>query len=941
MYKKLFSLLILVLTVFGVSAQDWPDASQVMSLPLNPKVKSGKLDNGLSYYILHNEEPKGKANFYIAQKVGSSLEEPNQLGLAHFLEHMAFNGTKNYPGKNLLDYLQLKGIRFGYDINAGTGYDQTVYNINNVSTADKNLMDSVLLALYDWSCGILLETSEIEAERGVIREEMRVTETANQRMINQISPIIFKEYPYQHPIIGTEDVIMNFTPDDIRAYYKKWYRPDLQGIVIVGDFNADEMEAKVVKLFSSIKMPENPAQRVYATVSDNEQPIYTYFSDPEMNANRAYISFKKEPVPFEIRNSMEMYMGNVMVHMILTRLFNYRLSEFAYSPQCAYSNASVNFSNYWFAVNSAAFNVNITAKTNIQESVAQAMSIVAQACKTGFTESEYDRVKEELLALLQNNLNEKDKTDNNDLGMELCDFFLENNPAPGIEIEYQIWQSILPMLTVDILNEEVADLLTSDNMVVVVAQPQGDDVIVAAEDIILGSIDNAMNAEYEEYEDESIDEPLIASLPQPGKISKKENNDNLGTITYTLSNGATVVIKPTDFSGDEILFSAYRKGGKQAYEASQADNVLMVGAAYLSSKMGPFDQKTLKRYLAGKKVVLSFDIDDYSDQFSGSSTVKDLPTLMELIYTSFTNLQPDQTTYNSTIDRNKPLWANMQKNPQYIFAQACQDVVYGNNPFMSYPTVEIMENANYDRELEIIKKALNNAADFTFIFTGNVDDATISPLLEQYIATLPSGKVEPVKAVTPIAIVKGQLKKEFQQPMQTPQVSILNIYSGYNVDYDTKNFIMTSMVGELGMAVFLETLREDEGGTYSPSVFSTYDIDLKAWLLQYQVETAPEKYKGIMQRADKELENLFANGTDASHFNKIKEANIQQYQNLSRNNAYWNKMLKQQLMYPGVDIISNYEAALNSITLEDFNNFIKHLYNGDNRIQVIMEGVGE
>ncbi len=343
MIRKAVGLVMALVGVFGIHAQ----AHQLTPLPLDPKVKHGVLPNGLNYYIMHNEMPKERANFYIAQKVGSTLETEEQLGLAHFLEHMAFNGTTHYPGKNMLNYLQSKGIRFGADINAYTAFDETVYNINNVPTTDKPLMDSVLLVLRDWSCDLLLEEAEIDAERGVIQEEWRQRNDASTRMYTQILPQIYKEYQYQQMPIGKMEIVMNFKPEALRAYYKKWYRPDQQGIVIVGDFDVDEMEKKVIEMFTSIPMPENAAPRVYPTVSDNEEPIYVTFSDPELRMPRTTISIKSEKVPFEYRNTQEIYINDDIVKMIIQNLINNRLADASHEPGCTYSQAGVYFGDFY------------------------------------------------------------------------------------------------------------------------------------------------------------------------------------------------------------------------------------------------------------------------------------------------------------------------------------------------------------------------------------------------------------------------------------------------------------------------------------------------------------------------------------------------------------------------------------------------------------------
>ena len=935
--KKKLSLLfcLIVMGIFCVKAEEWPDVSELMPLPLKSEIRHGVLDNGLNYFILHNEEPKGKANFYIAQKVGSTQEEPSQYGLAHFLEHMAFNGSVHFPPGSLDRYLQSKGLRNGADINAGTGYDQTVYNINNVPTSDQNLMDSVLLVLYDMSCGILLEESEIDAERGVIREEMRVRENSMQRMLQTISPQIFPEPQYQHPIIGTEDVIMNFTPETIRQYYKKWYRPDLQGIIIVGDFDAQQMEQKVVELFSQVPMPENPAKRIYPPFSGNEKPIYAHYSDTEMSYDMALIMFKDEPVPTEIRNTLQMYLSQDMPKVIISLLINQRLDEYGQNPDCSYANADVSFGSFLISKAADAFSIEVISKNDINRAVTEAMSVVARACKTGFTESEYNRVKEIILSDLQNQLNEKDKTNNGALAQEIIQYFLNNTPNPGIEAEYQIWNQGFMLFSVDEINQICSELLTPENLVVVCAQPDKEGITVTSEDVMIGNILDALQAEYEPYVEETIDEPLISSLPAPGKITDKKVTSDIGTI-YTLSNGVKVVVKDTDFSADEILFLAFKEGGYQSYAASQAPDVLMMSGVFDNAKFGPFDQINLRKYLAGKKVSIDLGLDGSKDVISGRSTIKNFPDLLEILYTSFTNLQPDLKAFNAYLDSEKAKIVNFENTPDYIFNKIFQETVYSDNPFKVLPSVKLYDGVNYEKAFELVQKMLSSASDFTFLFVGNLDEEMIEPLLEQYIAILPKEKISKPQILTPISIAKGQIVKDFSQIMQTPSVTIGNLYSGYNLSNTLKNQIMMRMAGQVVSTVFTETLREEEGGTYTPYATGLYDSDLNIWEILYQVSTAPEKKTTIMDRADAEMNNIFTNGSSADHFGRIKEMLLQQYKNNSRNNQVMRSWILTQLLYPQINYITDYENVLNSITLEEFNSFLKKLYNGDNRIQVIM-----
>ncbi|MCH5224348.1 MAG: insulinase family protein [Muribaculaceae bacterium] len=935
MKKFLISAGLAMACCFSMSAQD---PAQFQPLPLNPKVKAGVLPNGLSYYILHNEEPKDRANFYIAQKVGSTLEAPDQLGLAHFLEHMAFNGTTNYPGKNMLNYLQSKGIRFGADINAYTSFDETVYNINNVITTDKALMDSVLLVLHDWSGDILLEESEIDAERGVIQEEWRSRNNAQFRMYDAILPKIYQEYQYQQLPIGKMEVVMNFKPEALRAYYKKWYRPDQQGIVIVGDFDAEEMEKKVIDLFSTIEMPANATPREYPAVSDNEKPIFVSFSDPELTNLMTIISFKSDKVPFEYRNTLPIYIQEQIIENLLSTMINNRLTEFTQDPACRYVYAGVNFGDFLVSKTKASFDVTIVAKKDSREAVEDAMSIVTRACKAGFNEAEFERASQELMANIEKAYNERDKTDNEALGRELCSFFTDNVSAPGIETEYQIWQMMLPQLPVEAINELAKQLLTEENIVVVTSAPKAEGFEIVSEEALLSTLSQVMNAEYVALAEEKITEPLIPSLPAPGKIVSSVDDTKLQAQVLTLSNGVKVVVKPTDFSADEVLLYAFRNGGKRLYEPSQAANVIMMEDIYEYAKMGNFDNKTLKKYLAGKKVGLGFAVNTYTDVLNGTSTVKDLPTLFELIYTSFTNLNADQDTYNANIDRYRPMLENAEKNPQTIFSRQVTKTRYNDNPLMQSPSVATLDEVVYPDAFGLVKDALGNPADYTFIFVGNVNAETINPLIEQYIASLPTKPVVAPTFKTAITLPEGQVKNEFTQPMETPTTMVFDVYSQGGMPYSLENDIMVELVGDILGNIYVETLREEEGGTYSPSTGSMYNPNNEEWNILYMFSTNADQQAKLMERADTELLNLLKNGTDEANFNKAKEAMIKQFEINSRKNGYWTSTLAQQLRFPDVELVNGYEQALQSISLDGFNQFMKNLYNGNNRIQIIMEG---
>ncbi|MDE6341586.1 MAG: insulinase family protein [Muribaculaceae bacterium] len=931
--KRLTSLaaLLIMAVVYAFGQQATP-------LALQKEVKTGVLPNGLTYYILHNEKPKDRANFYIAQKVGSALEAPDQLGLAHFLEHMAFNGITHYPGKNMTNYLESKGIRFGADINAYTAFDQTVYNINNVITTDKPLMDSVLLVIRDWCDGILLEESEIEAERGVINEEWRSRNDAQSRMLENVLPKVFKEYQYQQTPIGKMEVVMNFKPEVLRAYYKKWYRPDLQGIVIVGDIDADEMERKVKELFSTVVMPENAAPREYVAISDNKEPIVAVFQDPELQNTLVMTYFKSDKTPVEFRNTVEGYMSDNLLPRVIRQMIQNRLSEYVTNPECPYAMAQVTFGDFLVANTKDAFTIYVVPKADeIVAAYAGARGIVARACQAGFTQTELDRVSADIMSSMEKAFNEKDKTINDAYANQLINHFLSNKPALGIETEYNIVKNILPNLPVELYNQAAQSILTPDNQVIVVSQPLKENVPAVKEAEMAAALESVLNASYEAYVDEVVTEPLISNLPKPGQVKSAVANPANETTTFMLSNGVKVLLKTTDYKADEVIMFAFRDGGKQMYGKDLANEVLLIDDAVSLSKIGNFDVNMMRKYLAGKHVGVGFSVNSFTDMLQGMSTVKDLGTLMELIYASFTDLNPDPTTYHSQIDKVIPIFESRADLPETVYEEQKSKTIYGDNPLMNEVTADVLKNADYEKMVQMAKAAVANAADYTFIFVGNVDEATLRPMLEQYIATLPSkGKADKVKVESVNNPVMGKVVNKFDKAMQAPYAEVYNEFNGTNLTWNVKNNIMVDLMGDVLNMVFLETLREDEGGTYGARVGASYNYNNNIWKLQYDYKTAPEKLERMEARAAKELENLLANGAKADHFAKCREAAIKQYEINVKTNSYWAGSLMSAER--GYDMQTDYLATLQALTLDDFNKFLKTVYDGKNRIEVIMVG---
>lgn len=927
MIKKLLSMVLTLFCVFMTNAQQ--------PLPLNPEVRHGVLPNGLTYYILHNEQPRNRANFYIAQKVGSALETPEQYGLAHFLEHMAFNGTKHYPGDSMLRYLESKGIRFGADVNAYTDYEETVYNIDNVPTDNTVLMDSVLLALRDWSCDLLLEDAEIDAERKVIQEEWRMRNDPSFRFRSAMAPKIFSEPQYQLTPIGTMEVVMNFPYKALRDYYNKWYRPDQQGIIVVGDFNVDDMEKKVVEMFSDIPMPENAAPREYVRVSDNDRPLFFAFEDPELKNARVDFQIKYDKIPLEYQNT-DVAFANSMMQNITADMINTRLYEHTLDADCKYANAGVYFADMYPSKTKGIFNVAIIAKDDELGGFEDAFQIVVRACRTGFTQSELDRAIDNLKSSYDTRFNERNNTNTSVLAKELINAFKDNLPAMGIEAERDFFNNFVAQIPLAAYNQALSNMITPNNQVILIQQQKREDKTLPTEQETLALVNDVLNRQYEAYVDEAITEPLIAQLPSKGEIVKVEEG-KFGTTEIILSNGVKVIVKPTDYKDDEILFQAFKKGGKASYSLEDAANILMLGDAVSLSNVGPFDNKTIARYLTGKNVKLGYGVGNFTDYLEGLSSVKDLPTLFELIYTSFTNINPNEDNYNNSIARIIPQLEAAERSPEFIFEKHKDNALYAGNPMAATITADVLKKADYQRMLQLYMESVANPADFTLLFTGNVDINVLKPLLEQYIASLPSSKKEERKVVEPINTADGKVIDNFTSQMTAPADWLYGFYSGKNVPNTIQNQVKTSLVGDIVKILYTETLREKEGGVYSPMVYSYYDINNSKWNLVYFLQTNEEQSARMLQLADEIFVNLLKDGATEDQFNRVKGALLSQFENAIRTNSYWHDNIRLYELL-GIDLITEHRSAIENLTLEDFNDFMCNLYDSENRIQVNMHG---
>lgn len=917
-------------------------AQMPQKLPLDPKVRTGVLENGLTYFVVQNAEPKGQAEFYIAQKVGSVLEEDNQRGLAHFLEHMAFNGSANFPGNGIISYLEKIGVKFGVNLNAGTSFDQTIYNISSVPVKRQGIIDSCLLILRDWSHSISLTDEDIEKERGVIREEFRTSSNAMLRMIEKMMPEIIpgSRYAYRLPI-GTLDVINNFTPKEIRDYYNKWYRPDLQGIVVVGDIDPAAIEAQIKTLFGSIPKPVNPAERIDIIVPDTKEALISVGTDPEASNTNVQVMYKNDVLPKVMRETKA---GLVMDYLnsMVTNMLSARFQELSQKADAPFTFAQASYGNYCFGITQTkdAFTIGAGAKEGkLNETLKMMINEAEKVRRYGFTPSEYDRAKANYLSRLEQIYKEKDKQKNSYYVNQIVDHFVNGNAIPGIEIEYAMMQQqIAPAITVAHVNEYAKTLPKDENLAIAVMMPLKEGLKVPSKDELMAVYQSALKEQVEPYKETLSNEPLVPVAPKAGKVISEIKETMSGATVWNLSNGATVVVMKTDFKDDQILFSATSKGGFSLIDKSEIPATKVISEVATLGGFGNFNATDLKKVLAGKNVSLRTSIGMNSEGISGSSTPKDIETFMQLLYLNFTSMRQDNEAFQSFTARMKAQLENMAAQPMVAFSDTLQKALYNNNPYSQRLDVEMLSKINYEKTLQLARARFANAADFTFIFVGNVDPAVLKPLAETYIASLPANKAKKENwKNTGMVPVKGEVVKHFNKEMQTPKATVYSIMSG-KIAYNLENTILASMTKQVFDMVFTRTIREEEGGTYGVGVsmnVSYYPEEYFSFLFGFDTDVALKER--LLNRARLEINNVMSKGVSPEDFSKIIEYMQKSYTQNLRENGYWLGAINSRYL-TGKDLHTEYDAILKSLTKEKLQKFIKETLTQGNQVEVIMSG---
>ena len=914
---------------------------QIPTIPLDPAVKTGVLFNGLTYFIRHNEWPEKRVDFYIAQKVGSMQEEENQRGLAHFLEHMCFNGTTHFPGDALKQYLERIGVKFGENLNAYTSFDETVYNINNVNVETPGAVDSCLLILHDWSHDLLLEDKEIDKERGVINEEWRMRRSAMLRMQEEAFKTLFKGSKYAERMpIGTMEIVMNFPYDDLRSYYRRWYRPDLQALVIVGDVDVDEIEKKIQAVFADIDpAPADAAVREYYPVPHNDTPLVTIQKDKEQPLPVALLMFKRGTPPSREVKATLPYVVVPYLGEVFQSVMNERLEEITQKPNAPFVGGAASHGEYLVAKTMVAVTAQVVMKDGqYLEGIAAMYRELLRMKRHGITQSEYDRFKQEYISQLDAAYKRRDKVQNTSYVQEYVRHFLDAEPAPGIEWEHEWMPKITGDLPLEMINSDMIPGIDA-GLAVALFLPDKEGMQYPTREEVLKTLADVEAEDIEDYTEEVNTDPLVPELTSDVTV-KKIKDDVYGAKLLTLSNGIKVHVLQTDYSPNQISMQATSWGGTSLYPNSEyliTSNADMVGLG----GWGAFTAIQLQKKLAGIQASCSPSIGNRTENLEGSCVKKDFETMLQLLYLCFTAPHRDDETFQSTLDRYRNVLKNQDLNPQVALQDSIASIHYNNNVrALRFRAADVDKINDYDRLLEVYKERYANAGDFEFYFVGDLNVDSVAPLITKYLGALPVSKGHEKYKKIDNVLRDGEKTCIFDKEQDTPNSITVFTYH-CPMKYNLRNSIMVSMLQQAMSMLYTETVREDEGGAYGvPTRGSLTDYPQSIAVMTIQLPTAPEKLDRMMQVVYDGVDKVCAEGPSADYLQKIKEYMIRSHAEDLKSNGYWMNQLYNKTR-SGYEMVKDYDKIVESITTEDLRKLAQKIFRSGNRLVVGMKSPTE
>ncbi|MBQ2423474.1 MAG: insulinase family protein, partial [Alistipes sp.] len=864
---------------------------------------------------------KGLADFYIVHNVGAIQEEDNQQGLAHFLEHMAFNGTKNLPGKMLIEYLEKIGVKFGANLNAGTSWDYTQYLIKDVPVARQGVIDTAMLILHDWSHFITLDHSEIDKERGVIQEELRTRDGASWRSTINLLKTLFKGTKYEHRnLIGHLDGLKSFSYDDIRTFYDKWYRPDYQAVVVVGDIDVDKIEAQVKSLMADIPVPAaDAAVKETIVVPNNEAPIVSIFEDPEMVESDISLYIKRDAMPYQMRNTVVAEQIS-LANALGGNMANARLAEIASKPDAPFTSAYIGNGGVGICPTLDALTLGVNTKDGgLKSGFAAALTELERIRRHGFTEAEFERAKAQILRREEQAYNNRNDRMNGQYVQRYLSAFRRGTAFPAAELEWKMDSAIIAQMPLEVINNIFKQYITDNNNVVIANAPKKDGVVNPTEADVLEVIKSVKASEIAPYKDNTVKEPLIANPEalKGSKVKKVAQNATLGTTEWTLKNGIKVVVKPTTFKADEVSIRMVAQSGVSNLSDEDYYTGKYLSMAMSQMGVGKFSSTELRKQLSGKSASTAVSPDDYTTTIIGGGSPKDLETIMQLLYLRFTAPRFNEDDFKATMSQYISYVENLKTNPDFKSSSEQLKSLYNNNYRRQQISTEVLNAIKYER-LEPIYRALTaNAADYTVYVVGNVNLETLKPMVEKYIGSLPTKKKITARVDDGVRYATNEVINDFRHPMQQPKVSVCRIYTG-DIEYNLENSVTMNFLQDVLRSRYTISIREEKGGTYGVGVGGSLSAFYKpSYQLVVQFDTNEAMADELSEIVVAELKEIAANGPKSEDLEKVREYMIKEWNNrLVQNGAWMNYIYQYYTFGDAVNRVADYEKIVKGMTAE-------------------------
>ncbi|MBE0675891.1 MAG: insulinase family protein [Bacteroidales bacterium] len=913
-----------------VSSQ--PDLTQ--PIPHDPLIRTGKLENGLTYFIRNNSEPEKRASFYIIQNVGALLEEDNQNGLAHFLEHMAFNGTKNFPGNAIISTLEKHGVAFGRNINAYTTHNETVYNLSDVPVDKPGLIDTCLLILHDWSDFLLLEEKEIDSERGVIAEEWRTRRNAAFRMQGKFLPVLLNNSQYAvRDVIGDLDVIRNFSYSTLRDFYHKWYRTDLQAIAVVGDFDVDMMEKKIIDLFSQLKPVENPPVRKFFEVPPHNETLYVLAADPEAPQTQISIYIKHEDVKPADRN--QGYMRDQIVISLMNTAVSKRIEELLQKGNPPFIAGMIGLSGLFRGYNT--FYISAACQPEGERTALEAIYREAERVRRyGFTQGELDRVKAEYLTSFDNYYKQKDKIHNESYISAIQEYFLTGEPMNSIDFENEFIHQVMGGITVRDLNQKFRSLMTTSNRVIIVMGPEKEGITHLTREEATSIIESVSATPVEPYIDSAVGENLIEEPLAGSVITGTRQLPQFEAVEWTLSNNARVIFRKADYEKDEVTLSAFSFGGTSVYDTDKLPSASFMPAIIDAYGTGEFDNITLQKMLSGKKASMTITLGELTEGFSGTSTPKDFETMLQLLYLKFEKPRFDKEAHDAMMSRYKAYLTSMGNDPSKIVQDSLSMILTSYSPRTLLLNPELLEKVSIEEIERIYDDRFSNAGEFTFVIVGNIEADSVKPLVEKYIGSLTSEPRNDTWTDRNVRHPEGTMSRVINIPFTVPKASVYISYSN-EIKYNSANNLGLKVIQNILDMVYTEKVREEEGGTYGVSMNISSQLRPRqngSALIMFDCD--PARAEELATIIHNEIDILAKTGPDKEKFDKAVQNLLKNREESKLHNRYWSNTIY-AWYYTGIDNNDpqNYEDILTSLKPSDVQKLAKKFFRKADSVQII------